>query len=122
MNSWSRRLARRNSCEQSVEIPFRIGLFFEQPVAEDPEAPAPRIFDAIIIAGQTGIIDCSILTPPPFGRDPFGPLEPAHLMKFAAPAEAVRWAVGNRSHDFDRLRRIEQVKRPERRGFGCGDR
>src|SRR5436190_22843095 len=82
MNSWSRRLARRNSREQSVEIPFRIGLFVEQPVAEDPETPAPHIFDAVIVAGETGIIDRSILAPPPFGRDPFRSFEPTHLMKF----------------------------------------
>src|SRR3546814_6256154 len=73
--SWSRRPSRRRqgagrparSCEQPVDIPARIGLFVVKPVTEQPVAAAQPVLDAVIVAGQAGIVAAA----PPFGGDAF---------------------------------------------------
>ena len=60
-------MGRAPSCEQPVEVPVGIGLFLIKPVAENPEAAAARILDAVIVAGEAGFIDRAVLPLPPFG-------------------------------------------------------
>ena len=120
-NSWSRRPVRRSSCEQPVEIPLRIGLFLVTARGGRPRS-AGRAHPRPGNSRGSGR-PCRPrrrLPLPPFGGDPLRPFEPLDIMKLAAPAEAVRRAVGNLGHDLDRLRRIEQMQRPERRLAGAG--
>jgi hypothetical protein len=46
----------------------------------------------------------ALLEAPPFRGDPLGPFGEAHLVQRAAPAEALRRAVGHAGDDLDRLR------------------
>ena len=93
-----------------MEVPLGIGLFLVEPVAENPEPAAAHILDPVIIAGEARPIDRAVAPLPPFGRDPLGTLEPTYLMEGAAPAEAMRRAVGHLGNHLDRLRRVEQMQ------------
>src|SRR3546814_19567724 len=96
--SWSRRPSRRRqgagrparSCEQPVDIPARIGLFVVKPVTEQPVAAAQPVLDAVIVAGQAGIVAAA----PPFGGDAFRSLVPAHRVDGPAAAGTLRRAGG----------------------------
>src|SRR6185369_17494552 len=76
------------SCEQPMQIPAgMLALAAVKAVAEDPEAAAPDILDAIIIAGDALLVRWQL---PPFRRDAFGAFEAGDLMLVAPRSEERR--------------------------------